>query len=478
MLAAALLVPLASCAKEGPTDDDSAALTTAAQTAEETEPDVNSVLAAMQTVDYGGYEFRIWAQNWVNDTLYVRQYPDEEMDGEPINDALIKRDSLIEEKYNIKISYNDPGNFPNDMVNAAKKSVMSGEDAADLIIGDLINVTNMMITNKYAVDLNTVQNVDMSQPWWNKFAKRDLELGGKMYFAISDITTRNMQGAGVILFNKTLFEDSGLELPYADAYAGTWTLDKYNECLKAGSRDLDGDGTWNNDVDQFASGTTGSAYFFSSGEKYVDIVDGLPQFVCDSARAQTVIDKLASIYNRDDLFISGGSYTENDAIIGDRMMMYNVTVCNLSLFTEMKTDFGLLPLPKYDESQESYYNCANPWMASSASIPITAMDTARTGMLLEALSAASHYTSTVAAYDVTIEQKRTRDQESIDMLRIAKETMVFDLCGIFTWGSIDGAVSAAVNEGKPFASAYEKQEKTALRSMQKTLEAMGLETGE
>ena len=385
------------------------------------------------------------------------------------------RDNLIEQKYNVKISYYDPGKMPADMAIAAKESVMSGEDAADLVIGDLIVVTSNMIASKLATDLTTVQNIDMTKPWWNQFAKRDLELGGKMYFAISDITTRNMQGALVILFNKKLFSDCGLELPYADAYAGTWTLDKYNDCLKVGSRDLDGDGTWNNDTDQFATSKTGCyVYFFGAGEKYVDIVDGMPQFVCGSERAQTVIDKLATIYDRDDLFITGALYAEKDAIIDDRIMMYNVTVCDLALFTDMKTDFGLVPLPKYDESQESYYNCANPWMASSATIPVTASDTSRTGMLLEALSAASHYTSTDAAYDVTIEQKRTRDEESIDMLRIAKETMVFDLCGIFNWGSIDAMIASAVVDGKGFASEYAKQEKTSQKLMDKTLEAMGL----
>ena len=351
---------------------------------------------------------------------------------------------------------------------------MSGEDEADLIIGDLIIVTNMMITNQLAVDLNTVSSIDMSKEWWSKFARRDLEISGKMYFAISDITTRNMQAAEVIMFNKTLFGDLGLALPYTDAYNGNWTIDKYNECLKVGSYDIDGDGTWNTDIDRFADGLTGSSFFFSAGEKIVDIVDGEPTFVCGNEHAQTVIDKLAAMYDRDDLFISTGAYTENDIILSDRMLMYVMTVCDLSLYTDMKTDFGLVPLPKFDEAQDSYYNCANPWMASSATIPVTVHDTDRTGTLLEAMSAVSHYTSTIAAYDVTIEQKRTRDAESIDMLRIAKETIIFDLSDIFAWGSAKSIIDEAVNHGKPFTSEYEKQEKNATTLMQNTLKAMGI----
>ena len=100
ILALALLFTLAACSKNkasnNTTDGD---VSTGAQTEAETEPDAVSVLAGMPDADYGGYEFRIFAQNWVNSSLFLRQYPDDEMDGEPINDALYKRDSLIEDKY-------------------------------------------------------------------------------------------------------------------------------------------------------------------------------------------------------------------------------------------------------------------------------------------------------------------------------------------------------------------------------------------
>ncbi|MCL2159964.1 MAG: hypothetical protein FWH48_11195, partial [Oscillospiraceae bacterium] len=67
--------------------------------------DVVSVLATLPEADYENYQFDIWTSNWFNATLEGRQAPDEEETGDIVNDALYRRDRLVEEKYNIEIVY-------------------------------------------------------------------------------------------------------------------------------------------------------------------------------------------------------------------------------------------------------------------------------------------------------------------------------------------------------------------------------------
>ena len=121
-LAALLAVMSAvSCGSEGTPD------TTTASSGTETTTEAPEVdyLETLPKVDYDGYEFRIIAQSY-------DQRPNlplsEEENGEVLNDAIIRRNRMTEERLGIKI-INDPYESRDDVKNKVNTTVLADEDA-------------------------------------------------------------------------------------------------------------------------------------------------------------------------------------------------------------------------------------------------------------------------------------------------------------------------------------------------------------
>ena len=139
----------------------------------------------------------------------------------------------------------------------------------------------------------------------------------------------------------------------------------------------------------------------------------------------------------------------------------------------METDFGILPTPKYEESQENYISFVSQHIMGLMSIPATATDLNRTGIILEALAAESYYTLTPAYYDVALKSKASRDDESAEMLDIIFSNRVYDLGEYFNFGSIfDVLNSVCQDKSKGIASEYEKKASAFTKELDKWFEAI------
>ena len=82
----------------------------------------------------------------------------------------------------------------------------------------------------------------------------------------------------------------------------------------------------------------------------------------------------------------------------------------------LSDEFGVLPLPKYDADQTEYYTMVDGG-ASVMLIPKTVRNADMVGALVEAMSADYYYNVTPVYIGVAIEQKGTRDEESIRIMR-------------------------------------------------------------
>ena len=436
--------------------------------------DAVSVLALLPEADYGGYEFKFWTSNRPNQTLEIRQAPEEEEIGEPINDALYRRDRLIEDKYNIKIAYtilDDVG----DMTNKTQKSVASGDNSFDIVIGDFQNVTRNLAQSGSIYDFYLIPNVDLSKSWWSKYASRDLTINGKFYFPTGDITPRFTLSPYLMMFNKQLFMDYGLDYPYQKVLDGKWTLDALAEIIKGKGKDLNDDGK--NDMGDFygliTEGMTAVCFYRGFGQNIISIENGDPKITLGTQKSYEVIDRLAELFVGNDWYVDPQyrSYEEGPPFREGRTFILTQTTGNLSLFRDMEYDFGILPMPKLDDRQESYYSYCNPWGAVAVAVPKTNENIERTGMLIEAFAAAGKYTSTPAQYEVTLKSKFTRDEYSELMLDIICENASYDFGPIYNWGGCFDIILNSVYKGDPIVSAFEKIQDKMQGELEKTIEA-------
>ena len=93
----------------------------------------------------------------------------------------------------------------------------------------------------------------------------------------------------------------------------------------------------------------------------------------------------------------------------------------------MESDFGIVPYPKYSADQASYATRLCYYMPTVVPVTKTGEELERCGVMLEAL--ASEYAVRVipAYYDVVLQNKVARDEESQGMLDIIFASRVVDI---------------------------------------------------
>ena len=176
------------------------------------------------------------------------------------------------------------------------------------------------------------------------------------------------EGTWCLYFNENMIEDLQLERPYDLVREGSWTLDRLSEYAKAAAS-LNGD-------DSFAYAKDGSAtwgisahsnapqkFLFCAGESSVDFDENDdPVFNYGSERFYNVISKLAVLLSGDDGQTLEANTDDFNAELGGYLHVFST---GRSLFVtgeikaaqtlrDMTDTFGIIPFPKYDESQEDY----------------------------------------------------------------------------------------------------------------------------
>jgi len=124
----------------------------------------------------------------------------------------------------------------------------------------------------------------------------------------------------------------------------------------------------------------------------------------------------------------------------------------------MESDFGILPLPKYDENQDNYYSVVNPYTGALLGVPKSADDFERVSVILEALAAEGKYTLQPAYYDVVLQRKYTRDEESGEMLDLIFGSRVYDVGAVYAFGGVFLDFIALCNRSnRDIVSYYDKK---------------------
>ncbi|MDD4773305.1 MAG: hypothetical protein PHZ09_06825, partial [Eubacteriales bacterium] len=134
-------------------------------------------------------------------------------------------------------------------------------------------------------------------------------------------------------------------------------------------------------------------------------------------------------------------------------------------------DFGIVPIPKYDEAQDGYYSCANNVACPFVMIPKTVTETARAGVLTEAMARKGRELTKVAFYDITLKDKASRDEESKEMLDIVFDNMVYDMVFFFNFGDIGNLANNMMSaKNTDLASYYTKSENRIITAMDKFID--------
>ncbi len=99
------------------------------------------------------------------------------------------------------------------------------------------------------------------------------------------------------------------------------------------------------------------------------------------------------------------------------------------------SDFGIIPYPKYEETQDNYYSRVSGGIRMML-VPITNTRLEETSMIMEALHCSAYNYQIPAYYDTVLKSKTANDEESSRMLDIVLANREYDLGDSYWYSAI------------------------------------------
>ncbi len=445
LLTAFLASGLVSCGGDG-RDQVTTPADTSSESVETADP-----LLPKDTKKFDGREFVVVTTEIFND-LYA-----DEQNGSTMNDANYDRDRRTEEELDVKIRFHSAGPTIKDVYPAVKASVMAGDKDYDLIIAHTNWDLTSYVSDDLVLDWKTVPHVDFDKVYWNSNIIDSLSINGRSPYAVSDIY---ISGTVFLLLNKKLAEDMKLGSLYDYVYDGTWTWELLSKLSADVMGDVDGNGEMN-ELDRYgiALNISGSAWLLrnipsSCGQMiYKNDKDGI-KLVVNNEKTQKILETAASLFNG-----GGGYLVKNSTSDGvqefsaGNYLTYFVSSGSVAMaYNNLEFDYGVLPLPKYDDKQENYTSLS--W-GSNMMIPKNA-DPEFSGMVSEWMSYYGHKLIRPKFYDSLLSVRFAQDEETIDMLDIIFNNIDFDPGMSFKSPGFYGYFDRMVQENNTdFASYYQ-----------------------
>ena len=483
MILAALTLQLCACGESGgaPAAQDTPSVETEAAQADITAPEETTEAIPADNLpdaDLGGAEFSILAaaEQW------AEEYFVGEMTGDVVDDAVYKRNSAVEERFNVKLVYTIKNGYSAGTADISKLctgSVMSGSGDFDLVITNSAYTGGRILENVF-IDMKSMKYQDFSAPWWIKFANDNLTVGGRLYAAAGRYSLSSVKRSWAVYFNKNVQSSFSLPNFYDEVRSGKWTYDSTVGYGKQVSSDLDGNGTMDKE-DRFGIIGTVTEPFWAwqiGMGRQISYYDdaGVPQLTGDDQRTCDIYEKLRAVNMDTDLYFGGDvdPFTDFVPMLAADKALFGFYTLNITANPAMRDieQYGILPLPKLDETQENYYTHCFTDVFSVLKVVKNDFDTA--SLILEALNAENNRSVIPQFYEIALLRKYTRDDDSAEMLDIICAGSKIDICFVF-YSSIDSDYFMPANIFKrheTFTTFWAKQGEKDIKKLQKILDTI------
>lgn len=484
LLAMLLVLPLLAACGENDAEDSSAA--------SDVQVGKKALVPSLGAADYSGHALRVLAMEEENVLFEREPFGAEEFTSEPVNDAIVSRNALLEQEYGftLETEFIEPFTpFRERII----QDMTSGTVTYDVASAGLQTIAMLAAEGAFK-DLYAIKDshLDLTAPWWDVASNEDMTLMGKLFFATGDIVLLDDEFTRCIYYNKSLIEDNGLENPAELVYDNAWTLDKMYEMAQVVAVDRD-DGIMNvtgSDI----WGIVGAAfdtYNLIMGCDAPQVVmneEGLPQLAMMNQRNVTAFDKVHAIMHDKSCVAWCEQYyawddPEADTVAGNfykgqaLFLMSTIHVVNSDELRNAEIRYGILPMPKLDSLQENYATTCDPYRFQVISIMAGCEDTDFVTFALEALAYLSREMVTPEYYERTLKNKRfLDDDDSTEMLDIIFSNRMVDISVAFNWDDcIQYYNNMVFTETPQLASYVEQRESKFNAEMEETVDyLMGL----
>jgi hypothetical protein len=417
-------------------------------------------------INFNGADFNIMMRS-----EYEREFNAESETGDVVNDAVYKRTRTVEDRFGIKVkSISVTGSFTQrqTFIDALRNSVLAGDGAYDMVAG-AANYLMALSGDGLFLNLLDSEYIAFDKPWWSSDFAKNMEINGVLYTATGDIVFNTLEDMIVMFFNKQMCTDYGIDLPYQTVRDGKWTFDKLQELAKMVSVDVDGNGKFDvaDKYGYMLEGNTVKTIMFNMGVNFTERgSDGLPKMTYMSEKLIDIFDRVKAFTEDSEHILkypnTGDTlvmFSEMQQLFSEaRMLFMSLVLSTAQSLRSMEVDFGLIPMPKYNEAQDKYRTVVLEKF-SIVGIPSSAKNPKMSEIILEALAAESAVTTIPAYYDISLKVKQSRDTESGEMLDLIRSNMIYDFAYVNgqSLSDLSNFFNNVMSENGDIVSAYEKR---------------------
>lgn len=357
---------------------------------------------------------------------------DEEAAG-TVRGALKNRNSLIAASYEMEVSVRAVGE--DEILELLQESAVAG-----VAVGDILCYSAETSAALWAEGL--LQNLEKlpyfasSHACFDTNAAMRLQIGSGLYL-LPDPSAQSYDNTYILFYDRKLVRDAGLPLPEEAVKAGNWTLalfQQYAETVAASVMDRT---SYDLKTDVFGYSSPDNAnllpYLLWCGlgdALFCRQEDGSIDLAYDDADSLFErIDPLHAIYDSASRHPLDGEEAFEAFLDGRLGFLFARLEEIKSLYLDPEREYGILPLPRQDETQEGYY-CPVDVTGRVLSVPAQTDDAARSGLGLTAICAAGGallHEAEVQTY-ITL---YALDNDQTCMLETILDSTVFDFGWVY-----------------------------------------------
>lgn len=449
ILAVLMILPMAVACAETPAEGETTtagptAITTTPAASEEI-PEETELTSKTLPADlkFNGETVTILSRDasFVSDELWV-----DDQNGAMVNDAIYKRNEKVMEQLNvnfesIKLS-GDAYLVSTELRNAAS----NGEAYFDIAANSTYS-TIMYTGENIFLDLTDCEYLDLDAIYWSQGYNESASIGNSQYLATGALALSLYRLMFITFYNKDLLEEAQYENLYTVVDDGRWTIDYQIQLSKDLYRDADGSGTVSEgDTVGFASSTLSylDPYWSSCDIQIITKdADNYLQYSLDSEKLSNTVDKLIVLFHQSNAWFDKSSGDDGkQTAMSNLFATGNVGTVTLRLgsveteqFITMQDEYGIIPMPKYDENQEKYYTFLHDQFTSIGIPSVHSSDEEKVQMLgavLEALALENYKSVVPTYYEIALKGRYLEDGDSWRMLDMIYENVKVDAGVLYT----------------------------------------------
>ncbi len=340
-----------------------------------------------------------------------------------------------------------------------RTNALAGKSAYDLIATHSAYLANLAVEG-LGMDLTQLEYINLTKRWWNEAYYNECNFEGAIYMMVGDLAYTLYDYMEVVFFNENMAETYDLGDLYDLALEGKWTYALMKEYAAKVHTDPNADENtrvYSILTNCHAQRALANAIEANYLVKADDGTRSYPTIMNETAETR-LSDFIKYIRDGRD---AGSIYspkswgdekkTENPIFASGRALFYMQTLGeSLTLKGTMSDSYGVLPFPKWDDTQIEYHTSTKDSL-TSVMIPLNVADPKSTGVVTELLAMYSNQVVINVYYEKVLKLQSFNNPKCIRMLEMIRLAANLSFQQVFTncLDNPNSLVSEAIRFGTP-----------------------------